>query len=109
MSDGGLKTLFIFMAIGYLCMNIDHGIMPAATNEIQEYLGASQSDIGLLGSLVYLGNAVGSLALSPLFQRVNPKYVVSFAVLLNIGTLVTFTVYRSFVLMAFSRVFAGIF
>jgi len=108
-SEGGLKTLFSFMAIGYLCMNIDHGIMPAATKQIQDYLGASQSEIGLLGSLVYLGNAIGSLVLSPLFQRVNPKYVVSFAVLLNIVTLVSFTLYKSFLLMAFSRVFAGIF
>ena len=51
-------------------MNIDHGIMPAATDEIQSDLGKEkygQSAIGLLGSLVYLGNALGSIIMTPAF------------------------------------------
>ena len=58
------------MFAGYLCMNIDHGIMPAATDEIQSDLGKEkygQSAIGLLGSLVYLGNALGSIIMTPAF------------------------------------------
>jgi len=108
-NEGGLKTLFAFMVLGYLCMNIDHGIMPAATSEIQEFLGGSQGEIGLLGSLVYLGNAIGSILLTPIYQRYNPKYVVSFCVLFNIVTLITFTLFKSFWVMALSRVLAGIF
>jgi sugar phosphate permease len=61
------RTLFTFMFFGYLCMNIDHGIMPAATKDIQEYLNINESEIGLLGSLVYGGNAIGSIILAPIF------------------------------------------
>jgi sugar phosphate permease len=97
------------MFVGYLCMNIDHGIMPAATKQIQDFLGVGQSEIGLLGSLVYMGNAIGSIVMTPVYQHFNPKYVVSFSILLNIVTLISFTVYKSFLLMSFSRIFAGIF
>ena len=68
-----------------------------------------QSQIGLLGSLVYAGNAIGSIIMTPIFIQFNPKYVVSFSVLCNIGTLVLFTLYNNFALMAIARIFAGIF
>jgi sugar phosphate permease len=103
------KSLYTFMLIGYLCMNIDHGIMPAATKEIQDYLEIDESGIGLLGSLVYLGNALGSVILAPIIQKANPKYIVLLAIFLNILTLVSFTLYKSLLLMSVSRIFAGVF
>ena len=36
-------------------VNVDHGILPAATTEVRKDLGLNNVDLGILGSLVYLG------------------------------------------------------
>jgi hypothetical protein len=36
-------------------MNVDHGIIPAATSEIKASLDIGDSQLGVMGSLVYCG------------------------------------------------------
>ena len=43
-------------------VNVDHGILPAATSDLREDLGLTDVDIGLLGSLVYLGLVIGKIS-----------------------------------------------
>ncbi len=40
-------------------INIDHGIIPAATEEVRKDLGVRNSQLGIMGSIVYLGLVVG--------------------------------------------------
>jgi hypothetical protein len=40
-------------------INFDHGIIPAATTALKEDLKISNVNLGLLGSLVYLGLVLG--------------------------------------------------
>ena len=42
-----------------LLINIDHGIFPACTEELRIDLDVSNVQIGVLGSLVYLGLVIG--------------------------------------------------
>lgn len=42
-------------------INLDHGILPACTAELREDIGLNNADLGLLGSLVYLGLVIGKL------------------------------------------------
>ena len=44
-----------------LMINLDHGILPACTAEVREDIGISNLDLGILGSLVYLGQVLGKL------------------------------------------------
>lgn len=40
-------------------INVDHGILPACTQEVKDDLGLDNANLGLLGSLVYLGLVIG--------------------------------------------------
>lgn len=49
-----------------LFVNIDMGILPAGSTKIKEELGIENTQFGFLGSIVYLGQTVGSLLASVL-------------------------------------------
>lgn len=56
-SNPSRKDVLIFslLATTNLLINIDHGIIPAATIEIEKTLNIGNGYLGLLGSLVYAG------------------------------------------------------
>jgi hypothetical protein len=55
-----INILFYVVFITNLMINMDHGIIPACTTEIMEDLDIDSADLGLLGSLVYLGLVIGN-------------------------------------------------
>jgi MFS transporter, Spinster family, sphingosine-1-phosphate transporter len=59
-----IKVIFIFIFITNLMINMDHGILPAATKELRADFGVTNSQLGFMGSIVYLGLAIGKLKLS---------------------------------------------
>jgi len=54
-----LSCVFFVIFLTNLMINVDHGILPASTLEIREDLNITNVDIGVLGSLVYLGLVAG--------------------------------------------------
>ena len=48
--------VFIFLT---LLMNMDHGTIPAATDDIRKDLKIGDDTLGLFGSLVFFGNLIG--------------------------------------------------
>jgi MFS family permease len=65
--------------------------------------------IGLLGSLVYVGLTIGSVVSSWVFDKINPKYILSIALLLNIASLIIFPLTNYFYLLVISRTLVGFF
>ena len=51
--------LFIFIVFVNVCVNLDEGNIPAATEHIRKELHISPSQLGLFGSLSYSGNCLG--------------------------------------------------
>jgi hypothetical protein len=51
---------FIFFIIQIL-MNMDHGTIPAATEDIRIDLNIDNKILGIFGSLVFLGNLIGTI------------------------------------------------
>lgn len=49
-------SVFILLA---LVMNMDHGTIPAATDEIRLSLEINDETLGVFGSLVFFGNLIG--------------------------------------------------
>jgi len=90
-------------------LNIDHGILPAGTNQIKSDLNLSNSKFGTLGSVLYLGETLGSALASVLLQNYNPKTLLIGCLILNILSLIIFTVTDNFVVLIFCRIFSGIF
>jgi hypothetical protein len=42
-----------------ITLNMDHGTIPAITNELRVDLSVNDTELGAFGSLVYLGNFIG--------------------------------------------------
>jgi len=57
---GGTKLLFGVIFVTNFMINLDHGILPAATEQVRDDLGLSNLNLGILGSLVYLGLVIGN-------------------------------------------------
>lgn len=116
-------------------INIDHGIIPASTKQLKEDLSLSNVDLGMLGSLVYLGLVigkhcctykieiyyqyepvflyflfyVGSLFAVPVYAYCNTKFVLVTCTLANSFGLLVFTMSTNFYLLAMSRFSVGFF
>jgi hypothetical protein len=51
--------IFGILLLVTIMINMDHGTIPAATEEIKESLNLGDDDLGYFGSLVFLGNIIG--------------------------------------------------
>jgi hypothetical protein len=52
---------FAYILIINYCVNLENGTIPASTVEIQNDLSCEEKDLGLFGSLLYVGNIIGIL------------------------------------------------
>ena len=56
-------VLFFLLFIIQILMNMDHGTIPAATDEIRNDLKIKDDVLGIFGSLVFFGNLIGTFYL----------------------------------------------
>jgi predicted MFS family arabinose efflux permease len=97
----------VFFLTNALC-NLDHGSIPACITEIQQYLNADKNTIGLLGSLVFLGNFFGSIFSLTIINYINRKVLLLCSLILNAICLYTFTVTKHYWLLFLNRICCGI-
>jgi len=62
-----LTTIFIFLFLMNLIRVFDNGIIPAIATTLKEREGLTDVQVGTLGSLVYIGEVVGSLLAVPAY------------------------------------------
>ena len=74
-----------------LFTNLDNGVLPACSIVIKEQLGLDNSAYGILGSMVFLGHAIGSICAALLLQKTNSKLLLIFCLVFNILSLIMFT------------------
>ena len=85
-----IRRLFPLVASVNVIINLDGGAVPAALTNIKNTFDLTSLELGLLGALVYLGIASGSLVMGPLLKRVSPVMVLRVAILCNTGMTATF-------------------
>ncbi|CDW83082.1 major facilitator superfamily [Stylonychia lemnae] len=73
-------------------INIDHGSIPAATLNLKQDLNIDNFELGLLGSLVYLGLTIGSILATPIFTYIKAKTILILSFCLNAFSLILFTI-----------------
>jgi predicted MFS family arabinose efflux permease len=83
--------------------------MPAATTVMKTDLQLSDTYIGILGALVYLGLVVGSMTAMPVYNYCNVKAVLFTCLIFNALSITLFTVTNNFYLLCTSRVLVGFF
>ena len=67
--------IFITLAAISTLSNLDGGIIPAATNEMQIDMTIKQAEIGVFGSIDYLGRIIGSLIFVAIINTVNRRMI----------------------------------
>jgi len=107
-NPGLLQLVFLLLWTISLLVNMDHGSVPAATGAIMEDFSLSKLQLGLLGSLVYVGLILGSLLGGVAFSDWDSRIVLSLAALLTGVSLIVFPLSGSFAaLVYFSRLLDG--
>ena len=86
----GVNVVFIIMILNTMGVNIDHGAIPAATKNIKESLDINDTQLGYLGSLVFVGLALGAVSASYLFDKISYKCILAFGFLGNMIGLLMF-------------------
>jgi sugar phosphate permease len=107
------RKIYMIFCLIFMCnliINIDHGAIPACSNEIKKEVQIQNLELGLLGSIVYVGLTFGSMLATGLYSRgrwIKPTIVSS--IFLNSLCLYLFTESRVFFIMAFFRATIGFF
>ena len=62
-----VNFLFFLVLFMNILINVDHGVMPAGSIVIKDYLGVNNTEYGLLGSVVFMGLTAGSIGATLLY------------------------------------------
>ena len=103
------KTLFVFLCLLQLIMNFDSGIVPASLTALKKEFDMTDTELGLLGSLVYVG-LVCSCPLTGYLLTTwkSQRKVLLLSIFLNMIALVIFVAVPSKGLLMFSRFLTGL-
>lgn len=83
--------------------------MPAGAITIKDYLGTSNTEYGLLGSIVFFGLVLGSVAATVIFNNYNTKVVLATVMGLNAISQLCFTLTTEYYFLMLSRFLTGFF
>jgi len=107
--DRTLKIMYSVACFANLVINLDHGILPACTQELKQDVSIDEFGLGLLGSVVYIGLMLGSITSGPLLQTYSSKKIIAGSTLGNIISLFIFPMTENFFLLCLSRGLVGFF
>lgn len=97
------KTTFYMFLYVVIFTNYDTGVIPAALVQIKTELDLNFTQQALLGSLPNLGISFASFFVSYFMSKLKAKFVLSFALFLNIGLCALFALSKNLWAMYVSR------
>jgi MFS family permease len=108
---GKFKRKLIFGLIFFLnvCINIDHGAIPAATTVLKRDLNMDNVALGIIGSLVYLGLVLGAISAGPIFKMYTSKWIVILSIISSCMFLYFFTFAEGVAFLSICRIGCGFF
>lgn len=101
------NSIFICLFLTSLSINFDHGIIPAAIEQIKSSYKVNDKELGTFGGLVYVGTAVGAMFLSFFINKLNKRYLMIFAISANGFLVFAFTLNNHFVYLSINRFVTG--
>ena len=106
LKKGSLHILtLIFLTNTFI--NIDHGIIPAASHQIKQEFLITDAKLGLLGTFMYLGVVTGGCFAGKTYLKFRSKYVLAIALVFIIVTLYTFTIFKNVYVLFLLRFLTG--
>lgn len=104
-----IKRVISVLFVASLFLMMDNGFLPACSVAYKAERKADDVNFGLLGSIVYAGQAIGSLIASPFLQRFPAQYVLAVCLTLNIASLVVFCLVEDlFIVQLLVRMMTGL-
>ncbi|KAL4453133.1 hypothetical protein ABPG74_015364 [Tetrahymena malaccensis] len=103
----GSKLVFFIICLSNILLNIDHGVVPAATQQIKEDLNIGDSELGFLGSLVYFGIVSAGFIAGKAYMKFPSKYVMIATIMCMVGLLFLFTFIEEINALYFVRFITG--
>lgn len=103
------KKIYVMFCITNIILNIDQGVLPAATVEMMTDLEMNKIEFGLLGSLMYIGLISGSLIAGFAYQKFPCKNVLLISMLLITICLSFFSFTKNIYVLGISRILTGFF
>ena len=105
-----IGVTFWFLFVMNFIRVFDNGIVPALTTTLKEDYEMTDLQIGSLGSLVYMGEVMGSLLAMPMYAKIPVKIVLLGCIVLQSVVILGFAFSQgSYEIMALSRFFTGVF
>ena len=101
--------IFILLCFINIIINLDHGAIPAATKILKIQLDIDNFELGILGSLIYLGLVLGGMTASVLFGLYSAKWLISFSLIMSGFFLYMFTLTKNIWLLSLARIGCGFF
>ena len=101
------KLIFILIFILNILINLDHGAIPAGTTALKQENSLDNVQLGIIGSLVYLGLILGSISAGFIYSTYSSKWVLVLSLFFSCLFLYLFTYADTGLGMAFCRVGCG--
>ena len=89
-------------------LNFDLGFLPAGTAWVKSELNISNSLFGTLGTAVFLGFTIGSNPAIKILQKFHQKTILIACILVNLGSMVAFTLIDNIYILIALRGIKGI-
>lgn len=100
--------VYTLLIISNIFITLDHGSIPASTWNLYKLFNSNQ-EIGLFGSLVFVGNLLGSVLYFYLINLINRKKLLIYSMISLAICLITFIMTTNTFFLLSNRVILGIF
>ena len=109
LSQSSRWGIYCLLILSNIFVSFDHGSIPASTGEFHKFIKSNQV-IGLFGSLIFIGNIIGSLIFFYLINIIHRKTLLTFNLLFLSICLITFVILTKYILfLILNRILSGIF
>ena len=99
--------VFAILIYAGVVMELDQGALSSTTDSLSKDMGLNDSQLGGLGSMIFLGKALGCLVFFTLINKINRKYMLLVTSFLTVLSLILTTQTKNLVLLYLFRIIAG--
>ena len=100
--------VFAILIYAGVVLELDQGALSSTTDSLSEDLELNDSQLGGLGSMVFLGKALGCLVFFTLINKLNRKYILLVTSFLTVLSLILTTQTKNVALLYIFRIIAGL-
>ena len=99
--------VFAILIYAGVVMELDQGALSSTTDSLSKDMGLNDSQLGGLGSMIFLGKALGCLVFFTLINKINRKYMLLVTSFLTVLSLILTTQTKNLILLYLFRIIAG--